>query len=277
MATTTAPTSRRRPSKPPSPGDWVGHARRTGPAEVGSDTRSFSRANIPIGGLTLLGMAVARPAIPIQNTIFGLATPARARALVGAGAWCVRSRTGLALILVAFAVLAAFGPAGTASAAPVSGQIPLSDRAAPDPGIGKPVRDGKFEFTVTRLQQGGDNIGGSYGADAQGRFLLVHVTVRNIGDQSQTFDGSDQKLFDAKNRRYNADTGAAIYLKDSHSFLEAINPGNQVKAVIVFDLPTSTRPVRLELHDSLFSGGVTVDLIRHEPQARTAPGIAFTA
>ncbi|MER5758879.1 DUF4352 domain-containing protein [Streptomyces sp. NPDC002082] len=134
--------------------------------------------------------------------------------------------------------------------------------------MGEPVRDGKFEFTVTRLQPGVGNIGGRYGVDAQGGFLLVHLTVHNIGNRSQTFDGGDQKLFDTEGKRYDADGSAAIYLNGSHSFLEAINPGNQVKAIVVFDLPESARPHRIELHDSLFSGGVGVDLTRHpKPKA----------
>jgi len=40
------------------------------------------------------------------------------------------------------------------------------------------------------------------------------------------------------------------------------NPGNTVRAVILFDLPKGDRAVKaeLELHDSAFSGGVTVSL-----------------
>ena len=39
-----------------------------------------------------------------------------------------------------------------------------------------------------------------------------------------------------------------------------IDPGNQVSGVIVFDLPEGTSIDRLELYDSLFSGGVEVRL-----------------
>ncbi len=43
-------------------------------------------------------------------------------------------------------------------------------------------------------------------------------------------------------------------------FLNEINPGNQVNGIIVFDVPKDVQPTRIELHDSLFSGGVTVPL-----------------
>ncbi|KOU24405.1 DUF4352 domain-containing protein [Streptomyces sp. WM6368] len=142
-------------------------------------------------------------------------------------------------------------PAATAKAVTDSGRMP---------GVGEAVRDGKFEFTVTRLQAGVGNVGGEYGQDAQGQFFLVHMTVKNIGDKAQTFDGSDQELIDRNGSKYSADTAAGIYLDGSESFLEQINPGNVVDGVVVFDVPKGADPVRIELHDSMFSGGTTVDL-----------------
>ncbi|MDQ0842564.1 DUF4352 domain-containing protein [Streptomyces sp. V1I6] len=131
-----------------------------------------------------------------------------------------------------------------------------------EPGIGDPVRDGKFEFTVTRVQPGVQKIGGEFGKEAQGQFILVHMTVSNIGDEAQHFDGDAQKLFDVKDREFSADALAAIYLEESKSFLNEINPGNKVKGIVVFDVPKDVKPVKLELHDSIFSGGVAVDLTR---------------
>jgi hypothetical protein len=42
--------------------------------------------------------------------------------------------------------------------------------------------------------------------------------------------------------------------------VEPINPGNAVAGVILFDLPRGAKPTKIELHDSVFSGGVTVTL-----------------
>jgi hypothetical protein len=74
------------------------------------------------------------------------------------------------------------------------------------------------------------------------------------------FGGSSQKLKDAAGRTYDADSGSAIYLTDSNSFLKDINPGNRVSGTVVFDVPKGTKLADLELHDSMFSGGVTVPL-----------------
>ncbi|MPY81264.1 MAG: DUF4352 domain-containing protein [Actinophytocola sp.] len=40
----------------------------------------------------------------------------------------------------------------------------------------------------------------------------------------------------------------------------AVNPGNSVKGIVVFDIPKNVEPVELVLTDSMFSGGVTVSL-----------------
>lgn len=128
-------------------------------------------------------------------------------------------------------------------------------------GIGTPVRDGKFEFTVTGVEPGVARIGDDMlGQDAQGQFVLVHLTVTNIGEEAQYFDGSSQKAFDAQGRELSADGTAAVYLGDANSFLNQINPGNSVTGTVVFDIPADAALTRLELHDSPFSGGVEVAL-----------------
>ncbi|MFI2105331.1 DUF4352 domain-containing protein [Isoptericola sp. NPDC019693] len=127
------------------------------------------------------------------------------------------------------------------------------------PAVGDKVRDGKFEFTVTKLEDGVQEVGDEFLSEkAQGQFVLVHMTVENIGDEAQYFDGSSQSLVDTEGRTHSADSEAAIYLDESNSFLNEINPGNTVDGVVVFDIPEKATPETLELHDSMFSGGVEV-------------------
>jgi hypothetical protein len=126
-------------------------------------------------------------------------------------------------------------------------------------GIGDPVRDGKLEFTVTKIETGVAEIGDEFfGKKAQGQFLLLHVKVENIGDEAQTFFGENFTALDADDREFSADTEAAIYLDESNSFINEINPGNTAEGIVVFDVPKDTKITTLELHDSFFSGGVTV-------------------
>jgi hypothetical protein len=128
-------------------------------------------------------------------------------------------------------------------------------------GLGNPVRDGKFEFTVRKVECGKSRVGTrDFGTTAQGQFCFAYLKVENIGREAQLLDGSNQYMFGDGGQRFDADTEAAIYLDDSQTFLEEINPGNAVNGIVVFDIPKSAKPARLELHDSAFSGGVEVAL-----------------
>jgi hypothetical protein len=129
-------------------------------------------------------------------------------------------------------------------------------------GIGDPVRDGDFEFVVTEVETGVDSVGEDpFGEAAQGEFVLVHLSVENIGEQSQVLDGQSQMLFDTEGREHShADVEAALYLEGSESFLNEINPGNTVDGILLYDLPPDAEPARVELHDSPLSNGVEVDL-----------------
>ena len=128
--------------------------------------------------------------------------------------------------------------------------------------IGDPARDGKFEFTVKSTKCGVRKVGSDLlGAKAQGQFCLVTLKVKNIGKESQMFDGSSQKAYAADGTEYSADGAAALYANENaETFLNDINPGNQVTGVVVFDIPKDVKLTKLELHDSPFSGGVTVAL-----------------
>ena len=46
-----------------------------------------------------------------------------------------------------------------------------------------------------------------------------------------------------------------MYIEDSKSFLEQINPGTTVKGVVAFDIPKTSKITQLQLHDSMFSAG----------------------
>jgi Domain of unknown function (DUF4352) len=198
--------------------------------------------------------------------------------------------TGLGAFAVLVIVLSAVGagsntntePTGETDAAAVSGggdqttaatpkapaqkattEKPAPPPAAPKaPGIGKSVRDGKFEFTVSKVQCGVRQVGGEYGVKADGQFCLVTVKVENTGDEAQLLDSSSQFGYDAAGRKLSADGGAGIYANPGGggAFLNEINPGNAASAVIVFDIPRTAKLVRLELHASPFSGGVEVTL-----------------
>lgn len=187
-----------------------------------------------------------------------------------------RKRSGLkgCLIVVAalfgaIVVLGAVGAAvGGGANAPASAPAETPSAAVnpakkkPVNGVGHEYRDGKFAFTVTKIKKGVRRVGDQYfGRTAQGQFVLVYVAVDNIGNEARTFDSGSQKLKDMKGREFSADGEATIAMGDeSKAFLEDINPGNGVHGILVFDVPKGIELKSLELHDSPFSGGVTVPL-----------------
>ena len=150
---------------------------------------------------------------------------------------------------------------GTATPSAASASAGAASAAPHLAGIGTPVRDGKFQFTITKITSA-RNIGGQFGQTAQGEYTIVHVTVTNIGSVAQSLDDSAQYLYDAKGRKFSADSAADIFANGSSNsvFFNSINPGNTVHGKIAFDLPPGDKAVKAELHDSLFSGGVTVSL-----------------
>lgn len=132
---------------------------------------------------------------------------------------------------------------------------------AAGPGLGDPAEDGDFTFVVESVEDGPEHIGSdAFGTSPQGRFVYVTVTVTNHGDEPGSFFGDNQYLVDTEGRKASADTEAAVYLPESQSLYEEINPGNTLTGTVVFDIPADAVPAAVELHDSLFSGGVTVDL-----------------
>jgi hypothetical protein len=159
--------------------------------------------------------------------------------------------------IVIAAALNGGGKSGTSTNGGTSGTKPAGKAAA---GLNTPVRDGKFEFVVKSVTCGKPTEGDSaLGKQAQGQFCELAVSVKNIGNKPQTFSGSSQKARGSTGATYADDTEAELYAnQNAQTFLQDINPGNQVAGVLVFDIPKDAKITSVELHDSPFSGGVTV-------------------
>ncbi|WP_213013550.1 DUF4352 domain-containing protein, partial [Paractinoplanes toevensis] len=128
--------------------------------------------------------------------------------------------------------------------------------------LGKPIVDGKFQFTVTGMRCGLDQVGSEPVSDrAQGEFCLVSITVKNTAGTAETFLDSSQQATDASGNVYSVDSGAGIFANgESSVFLEQINPGNSVKGKLVFDVPVGTKLTSVVLHESMFTAGVKIPL-----------------
>ncbi|WP_460308944.1 DUF4352 domain-containing protein [Actinocorallia aurea] len=123
--------------------------------------------------------------------------------------------------------------------------------------IGEIVEDGGLAFKVTAVRKGPKRIGEMA---ARGKFVLLDVTVRNVGTGPVFFSGVEQELI-AGGTAYEADSEATARLgQKARSLLEEIEPGGLVKGIVVYDIPRNARPSGVELRASVLSDGVLVML-----------------
>ena len=105
----------------------------------------------------------------------------------------------------------------------------------------------------------GDTVGEPiHAVNRPGRLCGRVDAVINIGNESQSFFAANQKLMDTAGREHSPDSKADMWI--DKAILTDINPGNQIEARVAFDVPQGTQPSAMELHDSMFSGGVKVSL-----------------
>ena len=77
---------------------------------------------------------------------------------------------------------------------------------------------------------------------------------------AQLFDALEVKGFIAGSK-YEADSGAsAMANPNTDTFLNSINPGNSINAIVLIDVPAGKQLETVELHDSLFSSGTSVSV-----------------
>lgn len=129
--------------------------------------------------------------------------------------------------------------------------------------VGDAVTSGNLQVTVTKVGKDKTKVGNEYiGKKAQGRFVQVNMTIKNVGDSAEYFSDTDVKLKDAKGTEYSADSEAAAYISDSNALFEQINPGNTNKGIVVFDVSKKAIPTTLEFQGGLFDSPIAVDLTK---------------
>jgi len=193
---------------------------------------------------------------PVTPT-YGMVGPPKRK-----GRGCLIAVLAVVGLIVLVVVIAAISGGKSGSSSAPSSPGATADGGTQAAGLNTPVRDGSFEFVVTKSKCGVTSVGTSLlSRKPQGQFCLVTMTVKNIGDKAQLFDASSQKGFSPSGAQYDADGAASLYAnKNAETFLTNINPGNSVTGVVVFDIPKAEKLAAVELHDSPFSGGIKVTL-----------------
>lgn len=124
-------------------------------------------------------------------------------------------------------------------------------------GMNESASDGKFTFRVTDVTTTRGAVGFS---KPRGQWAIVTVVVTNTGREEQSFMVANQKLIGSNGAEYEADWVAGAGINDENALSLHLGPGFSTTMRLPFDIPLSVSPERIELHDSAFSGGVTVSL-----------------
>ena len=88
----------------------------------------------------------------------------------------------------------------------------------------------------------------------------MSVRVENTGNEGRTFGGAQQHLFDRDGNRHDPDLAATAGNGGGRLWATHLNPGQRLAGTLVYDVPKSAVPARVELHDAPFSGGASVAL-----------------
>ena len=147
--------------------------------------------------------------------------------------------------------------------APSDSKVEGADNAAATAAIGQSVRDGRFAFVVNSVQRPTKTFTDRSGSTqrAVGMYVIVRVSVTNIGYDPASLPATDQFLVNDRGQRY-ATSAAISSLKGTEQVLvEKINPGQTAdQASLLFDVASGTTISSIELHDSATSTGVQVKL-----------------
>jgi hypothetical protein len=140
-----------------------------------------------------------------------------------------------------------------AATAMVTGCLSSVHSSSPTASLNDEVRVGAFAFTVGSVNIGTPKIGIR---TAQGVFVVVQFTAKNISDTPRSVYCQNQKLKDLAGRTFDD----AVNVGNGEDLLN-VNPGKQVRFGCAFDVPKGTLPGTVEIHDSAYSKGVPVTVL----------------
>ncbi|OCB43950.1 hypothetical protein A5721_22945 [Mycobacterium vulneris] len=120
--------------------------------------------------------------------------------------------------------------------------------------VGEPITDGSLRFTVHGLRR---YSGAVKAARPAGEYLIVSLTVQNVGDAPvQYFTESQQLVIDGK--QHPADILAAVYLSPQSA--DYIQPGLAIDIETPFDVPIGSLPEAVLLNEISEPSTAVVDL-----------------
>ncbi|QLQ39731.1 hypothetical protein [Micromonospora robiginosa] len=236
---------RRRRAAPAHAGALPGHG--TGPSGGAGPGGGAASGGMSTGGPADQGTVYPRPALP---------TPASRRRRPPV--WLT---VGVAAAVLAGVVGAAAWTATQRVAAMDTTKQPTSGAwvgSTVNGGLGVPLRETAFEFTVYRMSCGAGVVPAPPGG---GRPCLATVGVRNVTGEQQTWHGQLQRAYLPSGNWVSADEDATRVANLGRDvFAQPVAAGRRVLLPLVFTVHGAQPPKQLELRSGVFSAGVRVDV-----------------
>lgn len=136
-----------------------------------------------------------------------------------------------------------------------------SDRVV---ALNEATRVESFDVTVTGVDCGKASVTGldeSEPVAAEGTFCLITLSVRNVGEKTDSYPTYDLKAVSATEREFDRNSTAESYAnRDKRLLTEPIDPGRTVTEVLVFDVPRDSAVAFLMLNDKFDDVVVKVKL-----------------
>jgi hypothetical protein len=145
-------------------------------------------------------------------------------------------------------------PPSEARAADIGEEGPTEPQAA---STGQEVRDGDFAFVVNGVRTTdviGDAEFPELNATAEGEYVIVDLTVKNVSAKPHVFFASFTTLSDGTTV-FQADDKAWLYLGNRAA---EVGPGASTETEVVFDVPRDTHLESIWLRGGPLSAGVAV-------------------
>ncbi|MFD4326080.1 DUF4352 domain-containing protein [Nocardioides sp. NPDC058538] len=154
-------------------------------------------------------------------------------------------------------------PAGTTTdttPSAAAGEEPKADKAKQGSAkrpfkIGQTAKLEGTAYTVTGASTQ-DSVGGEFGEQADGVFVVVDLTIENTKDETKTFMDT-AAVFIAKDGTKYEGSDAAIYLGDESLVLRDMQPDLATKGKLVFDVPPAKAAGGVLQVSDLFGRGET--------------------
>ena len=150
-------------------------------------------------------------------------------------------------------VVSEASPKATTPPPPTATARPPTATPTPLPKVGQTLASGNWEYTVTSIEKAKTLTWSDYGntTEAKGIWLIVYLTLKNIGKENFSIYSWDFELNDATGVKYSISTDGGAMMFVSYKKLarlgEQIPPGVPVKTALIFDIAPDARELRLQL------------------------------